>query len=311
MDLSTIGYTDDLDFSTSRKAIMDLTSLPIGTVPLYEAGRIAAVRYGKNTWDVNGGIFLEVVERQAKEGVKFMAIHCGMNKESMAKFHKGNRPIVSKGGAMIARYMAETRNENPAFERFDELLRILKKYDVVLNVGSGLRSGSTRDNDEAQMAELKICAELANKATEYGVQVGIEGPGHLLHQDIGPLVRTVKSINNGKPFFTLGPTVTDVFKGYDDYIAVAGAVEAVRQGVSWLCYITPAEHLRMPNVDDVFRGVMAARVAAHIGDQINGQPKALHLESLDRPRCGKEEPEMACNMCGDYCSMYFPSRQQN
>lgn len=304
MDLSTIGFDGRLDFCSGISAVADETGLPVGTVPIYEAVRRGMVRAGDTAVSLDASEMLDVVAGQAASGSAFMAIHVGMNLKTLEVWRKRPRNIVSKGGYITAEYMLTTGKENPFYERFDDLLDVLKTYDVVLNIGSALRSGATRFNDEAQLAELESAAELASIATGKGVQVVIEGPGHVPLADIREIVHHQRRVTGDRPYFILGFMTTDAFTGWDHIVSAIGAAEAVRHGVSWLCYITPAEHLRMPNDRDVKEGVMAFRIAAHVGDCAKRQPRALAVENAhnDKGCLDPRAKRQYCSICGqDFC----------
>jgi phosphomethylpyrimidine synthase len=304
MDLSTVGFESDLDFGRGISAVADETGLPVGTVPIYEAVRRGMVRSKTKAVSLDAQEMLDVVAGQAEHGAVYMAIHVGLNHKTLEVWRKSPRNIVSKGGYLTAEYMLTTGRENPFYERFDDLLDILKAYDVCLNIGSALRSGATRFNDAAQVAELESAAELANIATARGVQVVIEGPGHVPLAQIGEMVRLQRRLTNDRPFFILGFMATDCFTGWDHIVSAIGATHAVQHGVSWLCYITPAEHLRMPTASDVKEGVIAARIAAHIGDCATGQPKALLTEAKhnDKGCLDPRAKKQYCSICGqDFC----------
>jgi len=304
MDLSTIGFDGHLDFGKGIAAVAEATALPVGTVPIYEATRHGMVRFGDTKIHLDPQEMLDVVARQAEHGAVFMAIHVGLNRKTLEVWRQQPRNIVSKGGYVTAEYMLTTGQENPFYERFDDLLDILKHYDVVLNIGSALRSGATRFNDAAQIAELESAAELAEIATRKGVQVVIEGPGHVPYALIPEIVSHQRRVTKDRPFFILGFMTTDAFTGWDHIVSAIGATEAVRHGVTWLCYITPAEHLRMPQDKDVKEGVMAARIAAHVGDCANQQPKALALENThnDKGCLDPRAKRQYCSICGqDFC----------
>lgn len=304
MDLSTVGFEGELDFARGIAAVAELVDRPLGTVPIYEAGRRGMVRTKSKRIVLDADEMLEIVECQAVAGSTYMAIHVGLNKRTLEVWRKNPRNIVSKGGYMTAEYMLTTRRENPFYERFDDLLSILKKHGVCLNIGSALRSGATRFNDAAQLAELESAAELADRATARGVQVVIEGPGHVPFGQIKEIVQTQQELTGGRPFYILGFMTTDCFTGRDHIVSAIGATEAVRHGVSWLCYITPGEHLRMPTDKDVREGVIAAKIAAHVGDCATLQPKALALESKHNDK-GCLNPDAIiqwCTICGqDFC----------
>lgn len=304
MDLSTIGFESDLDFAKGIAAMADETGIPVGTTPVYEAARRSMVRSRSKKVVLDGDEMLEIVARQAEHGAAFMAIHVGLNRKSLEVWRRNPRNIVSKGGYITAEYMLTTGKENPFYERFDDLLCLLEKHDVCLNIGSALRSGSTRFNDDAQAAELQSAGELAKRASQMGVQVVIEGPGHVPYAMIPGIVKLQRRLTGNRPFFILGFLPTDCFTGWDHIVSAIGATEAVRCGVSWLCYITPAEHKRMPTDRDVREGVIAARIAAHIGDCANRQPKALAVEAAhnDKGCLDPHAKKQFCSICGqDFC----------
>lgn len=304
MDLSTVGFDGHLDFGRGIATVAEETGLPVGTVPVYEAARRGMIRCGDTKIHLDAQEMLDVVASQAENGSVFMAIHVGMNRKTLEIWRKNPRNIVSKGGYITAEYMLTTGKENPFYERFDGLLDVLRQYDVVLNIGSALRSGATRFNDEAQIAELESAAELAEIASRKGVQVAIEGPGHVPYALIPEIVGLQRRLTRDRPFFILGFMTTDAFTGWDHIVSAIGATEAVRHGVTWLCYITPAEHLRMPQGKDVKEGVMAARIAAHVGDCANQQRKALAIEAAHNDK-GCLDPgakRQYCSICGqDFC----------
>jgi phosphomethylpyrimidine synthase len=304
MDLSTVGLDGELDFAGGIRAVAEQTALPVGTVPIYEAVRRGMVRSKSNQIMLDADEMLDVVANQAANGSGFMAIHVGMNRRTLDVWRKSPRNIVSKGGYITAEYMLTTGNENPFYERFDDLLDILKEYDVELNIGSALRSGATRFNDEAQIAELESAAELAEIATRRGVQVVVEGPGHVPFGDIQGIVEFQRRLTGDRPYFILGFMTTDAFTGRDHIVSAIGATEAVRHGVTWLCYITPGEHLRMPTDKDVREGVIAFCIAAHVGDCAKRQPKALAREAThnDKGCLDPRAKKQYCSICGqDFC----------
>ena len=304
MDLSTVGFENALDFARGIRLVSEAAGVPVGTVPMYEVARRGMVRTKSTRVVLDGSEALEVVERQAEAGASYMAIHAGLNRRSLEVWRRKPRSIVSKGGYITAEHMLTTGKENPFYERFDDLLAILKKYDVCLNVGSALRSGATRFNDEAQLAEIKEAGELARRANAKGVKATVEGPGHVPLAMIPEIVKYQQEMTDGRPFFILGFLPTDCFTGWDHIVSAIGATEAVRHGVSWLCYITPAEHKRMPNDKDVKEGVIAARIAAHVGDCAKGNPVALAREQARNDK-GCLDPNAAkqfCSICGqDFC----------
>jgi phosphomethylpyrimidine synthase len=304
MDLSTVGLGRPTEFAKGIKAVAEETGIVVGTVPIYEAARRGMERHGDTGVHLDAQEMLDCVERQAEAGATYMAIHVGMNRKTLEVWRKQPRNIVSKGGYITAEYMLRNGKENPFYARFDDLLAILKRYGVCLNVGSALRSGATRFNDAAQLAELEAAAELAARAQAVGVQAVIEGPGHVPYGMVKDIVEFQRKVTGDRPFFILGFVATDAFVGRDHIVSAIGATEAVRHGVSWLCYITPAEHVRMPNSRDVIEGINAALIAAHVGDCANAQPRALVVENFynDKGCLDHRAKKQYCSICGqDFC----------
>ncbi|MBU0574371.1 MAG: phosphomethylpyrimidine synthase ThiC [Candidatus Margulisbacteria bacterium] len=319
MDLSTGG-----DLRSIRQRILATCPLPLGTVPIYQV----AVE-NKMTPE---GMF-EIVEEQAREGVDFMTIHCGVNLETVGRLKKHPRlmEVVSRGGAMMMRWMLENREENPFFEHFDRLLDISREYDITLSLGDGMRPGSIADaGDPAQIQELKVLGSLTKRAWKAGVQVIIEGPGHVPYDQIASQMKMQKEICDGAPFYVLGPLPTDVAPGYDHITAAIGGTLAATSGADFLCYVTPTEHLGLPTPEDVREGIMASRIAAHCADIVKGIPgakewdiqmskarKALdwqkQLELAIDPRKARKILEArshkmdTCSMCGEFCAMKISS----
>ena len=257
MDLSTGG-----DIPAIRKAIIENSPVPIGTVPIYEA--LSRV---KRAEDLTASLLLEVVEEQAEQGVDYMTIHAGVLREFLPLVRNRITGIVSRGGAILAQWMAYHHQQNPLYENFEALCKIFKKYDVSFSLGDGLRPGCLADaSDEAQFAELKVLGELTKKAWEHDVQVMIEGPGHIPMDQIELQVRKEQELCHEAPFYTLGPLVTDIAPGYDHITSAIGAAMIGWHGASLLCYVTPKEHLGLPNADDVRQGVIAYKIAAHAAD---------------------------------------------
>ncbi|RDU60122.1 phosphomethylpyrimidine synthase ThiC [Helicobacter marmotae] len=263
MDLSTGGDLDKI-----REAIVQASSVPIGTVPMYQI-----------LHDVNNDVLkldidtmLSVLEKQAKQGVSYFTIHCGFLLSHMPFVAKRKMGIVSRGGSLMASYMMHYHKENPFYEHFDEILNICQKYDVSLSLGDSLRPGCLADaSDEAQFAELKVLGELAQRAWEADVQVMIEGPGHVPLNQIERNVELQKQYCNQAPFYVLGPLVTDIAAGYDHIASAIGACVAAWKGVAMLCYVTPKEHLGLPNAKDVREGILAYKIAAHAADIARGR----------------------------------------
>src|SRR5271168_3615123 len=257
MDLSTGG-----DIPTIRKAIIDASPVPIGTVPIYEA--IARVRRSE---DLNINVMLEVIEEQAEQGVDYMTIHAGVLREFLPMTRNRITGIVSRGGAILAQWMSHHKQQNFLYENFDAICKIFQKHDVSFSLGDGLRPGCLADaSDEAQFAELRVLGELTKKAWEYDVQVMIEGPGHIPMDQIELQVKKEMELCYEAPFYTLGPLVIDIAPGYDHITSAIGAAMIGWHGASMLCYVTPKEHLGLPNADDVRQGVIAYKIAAHAAD---------------------------------------------
>ncbi len=324
MELSTGGNLDAI-----RRAVLANCSLPIGNVPLYQAFAEAAKEY-KNPNKLDTEYLFELIERQLADGISFMAIHCGINRFSIERLRKqGYRygGLVSKGGTFMVSWMEYNNCENPLYEQFDRVCNLMKKYDAVLSLGNGIRAGAIHDShDRAQMAEMVINCELAELGRDMGCQMMVEGPGHVPLDEIEGNIMLEKRMSGGAPYYVLGPLPADSGAGYDHITAAIGAASSARYGADLICYITPAEHLALPNVDDVKEGVRATRLAARIGD-IAKYPDRRDLEKkvalARRDTDWKEQfgllmfPEKAeeirksrtpentrtCTMCGDFCAM--------
>lgn len=304
-------------------------SVPVGTVPIYQAA-LEAARDKKSIVQMTARDLLKVIQLQAKMGVDFMTIHAGVTMETIQRLQKQGRmlDIVSRGGSFLLEWMAYNQEENPLFRYFDQVLDIAYKYDITLSLGDGLRPGSIIDTtDRAQVQELIILGELAKKSKDRGVQVIIEGPGHLPISDIEANVILEKKLCNNAPFYVLGPLITDVALGYDHITAAIGGAIAAMHGADFLCYVTPSEHLRLPNIEDVRLGVIASRIAAHAADIAKNIPGSIEWDikvsrarkkrswqqqfklSMDKNRAkeyrkqSKPQHSDVCTMCGDYCSM--------
>ena len=322
MELSTGG-----DFLDIRKKVCDAISLSVGSVPLYQAFIEAARKYGAVVNMKEDDLF-RITEEQAKAGTNFMAIHTGINRITVDRLKKQGRHggLCSRGGAFMTAWMMHNDKENPLYSEFDYLLEILKKHEVTLSMGNGMRAGAVHDStDRAQIQELIINSELAEQSFSEGVQTIVEGPGHIPLDEIEANVILMKRLSNDKPFYMLGPLVTDIAPGYDNIVAAIGASLSSAYGADFICYVTPAEHLALPNVEDVKTGVMSARLAAHIGDMVKYGKRDQDLEmgharkNLDwqkmyslalNPELAKEvrasrmpEDKEACTMCGDYCAL--------
>ncbi len=324
MDLSTGGNLDSF-----RQAILKESSVPVGTVPIYQAAIEAAEKKGGIVHLTVDEIF-SVIERQAKDGVDFMTVHCGLTLNGLELLRNQGRltDIVSRGGSFLTTWMLYHEKENPLYEHYYRLLEIAKKYDVTLSLGDGLRPGSIMDaTDRAQIHELIILGDLVKKAREFGVQAMVEGPGHVPINQVEENIKLQKSLCEGAPFYVLGPVVTDIAAGYDHISAAIGGAIAGASGADFLCYVTPAEHLCLPSVEDVREGVIAARIAAHAADIARGNKMAIEKDrqmsvarkNLDwdtqlrlaiDPKKAKEYREKSppseqevCTMCGKYCAI--------
>jgi phosphomethylpyrimidine synthase len=260
MDLSTGGNLDEM-----RERLLAECPVPFGTVPIYQ------VIENRGVEDIDEQIILEIIERQAKQGVDFFTIHAGILKEHLPLLEKRVAGIVSRGGALLAKWMLHHNRQNPLYEMFDDLCDILAEYDVCFSLGDGLRPGAIADaTDEAQIAELRTLGELTARAQEKGCQVMVEGPGHVPFDQIQYNMQIEEEICHGAPFYVLGPLVTDIAPGYDHITSAIGGTAAAYYGASFLCYVTPREHLGLPDADDVRAGVIASKIAAHAGDIARG-----------------------------------------
>ena len=321
MDLSSFGDTKKF-----RRKLTSECSAVIGTVPIYDA----VVYYNKALKDITSDEWMEVVKMHAKDGVDFMTIHCGINRETATRFKESSRHtnIVSRGGSIIFAWMELTGNENPFYERYDELLDICEQYDVTISLGDACRPGSIEDaGDISQISELVELGRLTQRAWEHNVQVMIEGPGHMPLNQIKANMEIQQTICKGAPFYVLGPLVTDVAPGYDHITSAIGGAIAATYGASFLCYVTPAEHLRLPTVEDVKEGIIASKIAAHAADVAKGIPGAKEWDyqmsearreldwerqfelAIDPEKArryreeSKPEKEDTCTMCGKMCAV--------
>jgi len=322
MDLSTGG-----DVPAIRRRLMDACDVTLGTVPIYEAAAAAARAHG-DVASMTADDMLASVRRHAEDGVDFVTVHCGVARriaesEALARRVCG---MVSRGGTFLAHWMHRHKQENPLLERFDEVIDIAREYDVTLSLGDGLRPGAIADAmDAPQVDELTLLAELGRRAVAAGVQVMLEGPGHVPLHQVEAQVRLQKEVSGHLPFYVLGPIVTDVAPGYDHITSAIGGAVAAMAGADFLCYVTPTEHLGLPRPEDVREGVIAARIAAHAGDVARGRADALAwdrriseargrrdwesqlAEAIDPCRARQlreaRRPEHGdvCSMCGDYC----------
>lgn len=321
MDLSSFGDTRKI-----RRCLTEKCPAMIGTVPIYDA----VDYYNKPLAQITAAEWIDIARMHAMDGVDFMTVHCGINRETAEKFKKNKRltNIVSRGGSIIFAWMEMTGNENPFYERFDELLDICREYDVTLSLGDACRPGCIADaTDASQIGELITLGELTKRAWARDVQVMIEGPGHMPLNQIAANMEIEKTLCHGAPFYVLGPIVTDVAPGYDHITSAIGGALAAANGAAFLCYVTPAEHLRLPDVDDVKEGIIAARIAAHAADIAKGVPGAADWDrdmSLARKKLdwkkmftlaidpekarryraeSKPEREDTSSMCGNFCAV--------
>lgn len=324
MDLSSGGQLDEI-----RCAIIAAAPVPIGTVPIYQAAIESAARRGGIVHMTVDDLF-GVMERQAEQGVDFFTVHCGVTLSALERLRNEGRvtDIVSRGGSFHVTWMVANERENPLYEHFDRLLELAKRYDITLSLGDGFRPGSLADaTDRAQVHELITLGELAKAAWEEGVQVMIEGPGHLPLTEVEANVLLEKKLCHGAPFYVLGPLVTDVAPGYDHIVSAIGGAVAGAAGADFLCYVTAGEHLCLPTVEDVRTGVIVARIAAHVADIAKGVPGAGEWDKgMARARKALDwqrqmtlaiDPEMVrrarqqsppqesdvCTMCGEYCAL--------
>lgn len=283
MDLSTGDNINGI-----RKALLDASPIPLGTVPLYQAMEIV-----DKVEDLTTELMLDVIEQQAEQGVDFMTIHCGLLKEHIPLTKKRITGIVSRGGSLMAEWMTYWDKQNMLYENFDKVLDIAEKYDVTLSLGDGLRPGCLADaSDEAQFSELNVLGELVQKCWERDVQVMVEGPGHVPLNDVERNIKLQQDVCKGAPFYVLGPIVTDVAPGYDHITSSIGAAVAGMHGASFLCYVTPKEHLGLPELEDVRNGIIAYRIAAHSADVAKKHPKARDWDdSLSRARYAFDWPK--------------------
>lgn len=328
MELSTGG-----DFVEIRKQVIANTTLSVGCVPLYQAFIEAARKDGAVVHMKEDDLF-RITAEQAKLGSNFMAIHTGINWETVKRLRNQGRHggLVSRGGAFMTAWMLHNEKENPLYSEFDYLLEIMKEHEVTLSMGNGMRAGAVHDaTDRAQLQELLINAELADKAHKENVQVIVEGPGHVPVDEIAANVTVMKRVTNNKPFYMLGPLVTDIAPGYDDRVAAIGAAISSSCGADFICYVTPAEHLALPTPEEVYEGVISSRIAAHVGDMIKlRKTRDLDLEmgharrdldwarqfavAMNPARAQAIRNERmpadtdACTMCGDYCALKIVNR---
>ncbi len=324
MDLSTGG-----DIHEIRKQIIAECLVPIGTVPIYETMVLNARKKRKIT-EFDPEELFENIEKHGKDGVDFITVHCGLTRQAVDLLREQGRltNIVSRGGCFTAEWMLANKEDNPLYTGFDRLLEIANKYDMTLSLGDGLRPGCLADaTDRAQIHELLILGKLAKRAREAGVQVMIEGPGHVPLDQIETNIKIQKALCDNAPFYVLGPLVTDIAPGYDHITSAIGGAVAAMAGADFLCYVTPAEHLKLPDVEDVRQGVIASKIAAHAADIARGYPGAREVDdrmadyrreldwegmfsvALDEETARRLKGEIpsgdenACSMCGEYCAI--------
>jgi len=330
MDLSTGG-----DVPAIRRRLMDACPVTVGTVPIYEAAARAARAHG-DVARMTADDILGAVRRHAEDGVDFVTVHCGVTRHVVASEALARRvcSIVSRGGTFLAHWIDRHGQENPLFERYDELLDICREHDVTISLGDGLRPGAIADAmDAAQVEELVVLADLARRAVDAGVQVMLEGPGHVPLNQVEAQIRMEKEMTGGLPFYVLGPIVTDVAPGYDHITGAIGGALAAMSGADFLCYVTPTEHLGLPRPEDVREGVIASRIAAHAADVARGLADAVAWDRRLSEARGRQDwdtqlaealdPERAhalrearrpehgdvCSMCGDYCVFKIRTRK--
>jgi phosphomethylpyrimidine synthase len=325
MDLSTGPMIDE-----TRKAVMEVSTVPVGTVPIYQAAIEMPEKKKKPMVEMTADDLFEAITHHGENGVDFITVHCGVTRNSVDKIRKEGRVmgVVSRGGAILVEWMHYNKRENPLYEQFDRLCEIAKAYDMTLSLGDGLRPGCLVDaTDRGQIQELITLGELTERAWAKGVQVMIEGPGHVPMDQIEANVLLQKRLCHGAPFYVLGPLVTDIAPGYDHITGAIGGAIAARAGADFLCYVTPSEHLRLPSVDDVREGVIASRIAGHAADIVKGTKGALEMDcrmararkaldwkeqiklSIDPQRAQKlresstPKESDVCTMCGEFCAI--------
>jgi len=324
MDLSVGG-----DVTFFRQKILEKSKVPLGTVPLYEVIK-EMTDQKKSIMEMTIMDYLAIIRRQAEEGVDFMTIHSGVTRQSLESLKSQKRivGITSRGGSILGEWIKHNGKDNPLYEYYDEILEVLAEYNIVISLGDGLRPGATYEaNDRGQIHEMVVLGDLARRAREKGVQAIIEGPGHMPLDMIADNMRLEKSLCDGAPYYVLGPLVTDIAPGYDHITGAIGGAIAASSGADFLCYVTPAEHLKLPSVDDVREGVIASKIAAHAGDIVKLGEKARKWDN-DMSRARKErnwekmyelaiDEEKArryrsdipsgeddqCSMCGEFCAI--------
>jgi len=324
MDLSIGG-----DLREIRQEILKACPVPVGSVPIYQAARRARDR-GTAFVDMTVDDYFDIVKEQAEDGISFITVHCGVTRESVKKLDEQGRVlgIVSRGGALTCEWMRKNEADNPYYQYYDRLIEIAHEYDLVLSLGDGLRPGCIADaTDRGQVAELILLGELTKRANDAGVQVMIEGPGHVPLADVAMNIQLQKKLTGGAPFYVLGPLVTDIAPGYDHIVGAIGGAIAAMAGADFLCYVTPSEHLRLPDANDVYEGVIASRIAGHAADIAKGIPGAREIDdAMSRARAesdwdkqielainparaqklresSKPDDGEVCTMCGEFCAI--------
>lgn len=323
MELSIGGDLDEI-----RKTILGVTDLPVGSVPVYQAAVESIQKHGAAIYMEEDSMF-KAIEKQAKDGIDFMAIHCSVNRETLKRLKRQGREggLVSRGGAFVSAWMVHNEIENPLYKNYEYVLEIAKEHDFALSLANGMRAGAIADStDRAQIQELIILGELVDQAREVGVQTIIEGPGHIPLKEIPTNVMVQKKLCRNAPFYMLGPIVTDIAPAYDHIVSSIGAAQSAAAGADFICYVTPAEHLALPGPEDVKEGVIATRIGAYVGDMAKG----IHNGELDlvmanarkklnwegqyaasicpadaraiREARPPEDPD-TCTMCGSYCAI--------
>ncbi|MGB9699246.1 MAG: phosphomethylpyrimidine synthase ThiC [Thermodesulfobacteriota bacterium] len=325
MDLSTGPAIDE-----TRRAVLEVSTVPVGTVPIYQAAIEMPEKKKRPMVEMTADDLFSVIERHAEDGVDFITVHCGVTLNSVERIKKEGRllGVVSRGGSILVEWMSYNKKENPLFEQYDRLLEIAHAYDLTLSLGDGLRPGCLADaTDRGQIQELLLLGELTERAWAKGVQVMIEGPGHVPLHQIQANVLLEKRLCHGAPFYVLGPLVTDIAPGYDHITGAIGGALAAWAGADFLCYVTPSEHLRLPTIEDVRAGVIAAKIAGHAADIARGLPGAMDQDiSMARARKALNWPEQirlaidperaqelrssrlpkesdVCTMCGELCAI--------
>lgn len=326
MDLSTAG-----DLTAIRKALVHECPVVIGTVPIYEMA-VRAKQTGRSILEITADEMFAVIEDHCREGIDFLTLHCGVNRQTVDRFKEVKRlaGAVSRGGTILMEWIHYNRKENPLYEHYDRLLDILATYDVAISLGDGFRPGALKDaTDRVQIEELSVLGELVKRARQRNVGVFVEGPGHVPLDQVVTNIQIQKSLCEHAPFYVLGPLVTDVSIGYDHIAGAVGGALAGMAGADFLCYVTPAEHLRLPSVDDVREGTIASRIAAHAADIARGLPGAIEWDNaisqakknldweklislcVDPEKAGRyraslpphEGAEGLCSMCGEFCAV--------